>query len=128
MGKQVHRVQAFQSRKVSHPVFDTIEKYWLTVKAIDFPSGISTAANAREPVGLNRLVYRDVRESLEGKDSTPGTFDLMNKGITLLALSVRLIEKERQFYEIVDDDQQGGIVDGAHTARIIEQCNSDRTT
>src|SRR5437899_1457270 len=72
MGKQVHRIIAFDSRKVSHPVFPDIDKYWLTVKATDFPSGISTAANAREPVGLNRLVYRDVRESLEGTGAEPG--------------------------------------------------------
>jgi hypothetical protein len=79
MGKQVHRITAFESRKVSHPVFETIHKYWLTVEATDFPTGVSSAANAREPVDLNRMVYRDLRASLEGKESTPGSFDLMNK-------------------------------------------------
>jgi hypothetical protein len=128
MGKQVHRIPAFESRKVSHPVFKSISKYWLTVKATDFPSGISSAANAREPVGLNRMVYRDVRASLEGKEATPGTFDLMNKGITILALNVRLVDKEKQLFEVVVDDQEGGIVDGAHTARIIESCNADGST
>ena len=128
MGKQVHRVPAFESRKVSHPVFETIHKYWLTVKATDFPSGVSAAANAREPVGLNRMVYRDVRASLEGKEATPGSFDLMNKGITILALSVRLVDKDKQVFEVVVDDEAGGIVDGAHTAKIIEKCNVDGTT
>jgi len=128
MGKQVHRIPAFESRKVSHPVFKQIDKYWLTVKAEEFPTGISTAANAREPVGLNRLVYRDVRESLEGNGAIPGSFDLMNKGITILALSVRLVDKDKQIYEIVIDDEEGGIVDGAHTAKIIEQCNADHTS
>ncbi len=128
MGKQVHRITAHESRKISHPVFKKIDKYWLTVKAIDFPPGISTAANAREPVGLNRLVYRDVRESLEGTGAEPGTFDLMNKGITILALNVRLVDKENQVYEFTIDDERGGIVDGAHTAKIIEQCNRDAST
>jgi hypothetical protein len=128
MGKQVHRITAYESRKVSHPVFKTVDKYWLTVKASDFPSGISTAANAREPVGLNRLVYRDVRESLEGTGAEPGTFDLMNKGITILALQVRLIDKDQQIYEFSVDDERGGIVDGAHTAKIIEECNRDSST
>jgi hypothetical protein len=128
MGRQVHRVPAFESRKVSHPVFETIHKYWLTVKATDFPSGVSAAANAREPVGLNRMVYRDVRASLEGKEATPGSFDLMNKGITILALSVRLIDKDKQIFEVVVDDEAGGIVDGAHTAKIIEKCNAEGTT
>jgi hypothetical protein len=128
MSKQVHRITAYESRKISHPFFHQIDKYWLTVKATDFPSGISTAANAREPVGLNRLVYRDVRESLEATKADPGTFDLMNKGITILALGVRLVDKENQVYEITVDNERGGIVDGAHTAKIIEQCNVDRTT
>jgi hypothetical protein len=111
MGKQVHRITAYESRKISHPVLKGVDKYWLTVKATDFPSGISNSANAREPIGLNRLVYRDVRESLEAKASEPGTFDLMNKGITILALQVRLIDKEEQIYEIVVDDENGGIVE-----------------
>lgn len=128
MGKQVHRIRAYESRKISHPVFNQIDKYWLTVRASDFPTGISTAANAREPVGLNRLVYRDVRESLEGTGAQPGSFDLMNKGITILALSVHLVDKEKQIYEVVVDDEEGGVVDGAHTAKIIEQCNQVRST
>src|SRR5260370_24908787 len=103
MGKKVHRITACESRKISQPVFKKIDKYWLTVKATDFPNGISTAANAREPVGLNRLVYRDVRESLEGTGADPGTFDLMNKGITILALSARLIDKDDQIFERVVD-------------------------
>jgi len=128
VGKQVHRIHAFESRKVSHPVFESIKKYWLTVKATEFPSGISAAANAREPVGLNRMVYRDVKASLEGKEATPGSFDLMNKGITILALGVRLLDKDEQIYEVAVDDKEGGIVDGAHTAKIIEKCNADGTT
>jgi hypothetical protein len=128
MGKQVHRIHAFESRKVSHPVFESIKKYWLTVKATEFPHGVSTAANAREPVGLNRMVYRDVKASLEGKEATPGSFDLMNKGITILALTVRLLDKDQQIYEVAVDDKEGGIVDGAHTAKIIERCNAEGTT
>jgi AIPR protein len=128
MAKKAYRVRAFSSRKVSHPVFKRIEKHWLTVKAKDFPAGISTSVNAREPVGLNRLVYRDVRDSLEGNESKPGSFDLMNKGITILAVSARLVDKNEEIYEIIIDDEDGGIVDGAHTAKIIEQCNAEKTT
>src|SRR6266699_786127 len=124
MGKQVHRITAFESRKVSHPVFETIHKYWLTVKATDFPTGVSAAANAREPVGLNRMVYRDVRASLEGNEATPGTFDLMNKGITILAISVRMVDKEKQIFEVVVDDEAGGIVDGALITDIARGLNT----
>ena len=68
MGKQVHRITAHESRKISHPVFKKIDKYWLTVKAIDFPPDIRTAANAREPVGLNRLVYRTSGKALKEQE------------------------------------------------------------
>ena len=127
MGKQVHRIHAFESRKSFHPVFKHIDKYWLTVKATDSPRG-SAPRPMRESLSVSIAVYRDVRESLEGTGAEPGTFDLMNKGITILALSVRLIDKNEQVYEIAVDDERGGIVDGAHTAKIIEQCNHDGTT
>ena len=51
----------------------------------------------------------------------------MNKGITILALSVRLLDKDKQVFEVIVDDH-GGIVDGAHTAKIIERCNADGST
>ena len=123
-----HRICAVEARRIEHPVFSHIEKHWLTVAAKEFPAGISTSANARDPVGLNRPVYKDVRDSLDGKQSVVGTFDLMNKGITILATSVRLIDKEKNVYEIKIDDDEGGIVDGAHTAKIIWEANADGTT
>src|SRR5437879_2334105 len=125
MATSSHRIRAFEARRTTHPVFPEIEKYWLTVPANDFPRNISTAANARDPVGLNRRVYRDVRESLAGTSSTPGTFDLMNKGITILATKVRLLDKATQTYEIIVDDEDGGIVDGAHTARLIQEAQQE---
>lgn len=124
MAKVAHRVIAHEMRKISHPVFPEVAKYWMTVPAANFPSGISTSVNARDPVGLNRRVYRDVKESLLGESSAElGSFDLMNKGITILAEEVRLINKARNEFEIIIDDVEGGIVDGAHTARIISEAN-----
>lgn len=129
MGKSVHRFRASEARRTTHPVFSAVEKHWFTVAARDLPNGISTAANARDPVGLNRRVYRDVKESLKGNSTAVlGTFDLMNKGITILATSVKLVDKEKGLYEITIDDDEGGIVDGAHTAKIIWESNDDGTT
>lgn len=128
MGKSVHRIRVFEMRKISHPIFSDIDKYWLTVAAKDFPSGISTSADARDPVGLNRRVYKEVRSSLDGITATPGSFDLMNKGITILAKSVKLINKEEGLFDLIIDEEGGGIVDGAHTAKIIEEANEDGTT
>ena len=128
MGKAVHRFRVREMRKITHPVFKQIDKYWLTVAAGDFPAGISTSANARDPVGLNRRVYKDVRSSLDGFTAVPGSFDLMNKGITILARSVKLIDKEKGLFDVTIDAEEGGIVDGAHTARIIEEANAAGTT
>jgi hypothetical protein len=74
---------------------------------------------------LNRRVYRDVKESLTGVGATPGTFDLMNKGITILAKRVKLINKEEGLYDVTVDDEDGGIVDGAHTARLIQEAQDE---
>ncbi|MGA9063096.1 MAG: AIPR family protein [Terracidiphilus sp.] len=128
MGISVHRIRAHEMRKISHPVFPEIDKYWLTVAAKDLPAGISTAADARDPVGLNRRVYKEVRSSLDGDTAEVGTFDLMNKGITILANGIKLVNKEDRILDLSIDDANGGIVDGAHTAKIIWEANADQTT
>ena len=124
MGKKTHRFRVHEARRISHPTHKEIEKYWFTVPARDFPAGISTGANARDPVGLNRRVYRDVKESLQGQSSPLGIFDLMNKGITILADDVRMVDKDKGLFDVVIDDELG-IVDGAHTAKIIEESQND---
>jgi hypothetical protein len=128
MGTSVHRIIAYEMRKIAHPVFSDINKYWFTVAAKDLPADISTAANARDPKGLNRRVYKDVRSSLDGETAEVGTFDLMNKGITILAESVQLVNKQQGIYDLTIDTTEGGIVDGAHTAKIIWEANADKST
>ena len=124
MGKKTHRFRVHEARRISHPAHKEIEKHWFTVPAAEFPVGISAKANAREPVGLNRRVYRDVKESLQGNAAPLGIFDLMNKGITILAEQVRLVDKEKGLFDVVIDDDLG-IVDGAHTAKLIEECQNE---
>jgi hypothetical protein len=122
MARTTHRIRVVEARRVKHPVFPQIEKHYFTVRAKDLPMGIRADANAREPVGTNRQVYREVRESLLGRTSTPGTFDLMNKGITILADDVRRVDDAT--YELHISDGQG-IVDGAHTYRIVTENQDD---
>lgn len=74
MGKVTRRFVVHEARRMTHPAFPNIEKYWFTVPADRFPQGISTNANARDPVGLNRRVYWDVKESLLANTATAGTF------------------------------------------------------
>jgi len=122
MSATTHRLRVAEARRIKHPIFQSIEKHYFLVCAKDVPGGIRTDANARDPEGLNRRVYREVHESLMGRDATPGTFDLMNKGIVCLAQSVRRIDDHN--YEIEIRDGQG-IVDGGHTYKIVCDAQTD---
>lgn len=111
-----------EARSFTHPVFDGVTKHTFLVQAKHLPAQLPTGANARDPVGMNRRVYKDVTESLRTNEALPGSFDLMNLGITVIAERVEMVDKKTFRVFISDDD---GIVNGAHTARIIEQCQSD---
>jgi hypothetical protein len=116
MSVTTHKLRVAAARRIAHPIHNQIEKHYFLVQARELPDGIRTDANARDPEGLNRRVYRDVNESLMGRNSELGTFDLMNKGIVCLADSVRRIDDHN--YELSIRDGQG-IVDGGHTYKII---------
>lgn len=122
MSATTHKVRVVDARRIKHPQFPEIEKHYFLVRAKDLPSGIRTDANARDPNGLNRRVYREVHESLMGRDARPGSFDLMNKGIVCLADKVRRIDDNN--YEITVKDGQG-IVDGGHTYKIVCDAQDD---
>lgn len=113
-----------EARSYSHPVFDSVTKHTFLVQAKQLPRGLPTGANARDPVGMNRRVYKDVMESLRTNEALPGSFDLMNLGITIIADRVDMIDKKAFRIFIADED---GIVNGAHTARIIEQCQDEES-
>lgn len=120
MGIVTHRIRASETRRYKHPVYPEIEKHYFTVRARDVPSGIRKDANARDGEGqdLRKQVYREVQKSLLADGSMPGIFDLKNKGIVILAESVKKIGED--VFEIAILDGQG-IVDGGHTYEIITQ-------
>lgn len=122
MTTTTHKLRVVEARRVKHPTYPQIEKHTFILRAKDLPSGIRTDANARDPVGLNRRVYREVEENLFNRFAFPGIFDLMNKGITVLATKVKRIDDHN--YELEIDDGQG-IVDGGHTYRIICDAQND---
>lgn len=122
MSVTTHKLRVAEARRIKHPIFPAVEKHTFLVQAKELPSGIRTDANARDPEGLNRRVYREVHESLMGRDAMPGSFDLMNKGIVCLADAVRRIDDHT--YEITIRDGQG-IVDGGHTYKIICDAQDD---
>lgn len=109
-----------EARRLNHPVFSSVTKYIFTVRCKDLPKGISNSANARDPEkDLNRRVYKDVRQSLRGEMSKPGTFDLMNKGIIIIAESVEMDPNDKRKWIVKVNNEEGGIVDGGHTAKLI---------
>jgi hypothetical protein len=113
-----------EARSFSHPILAGVTKHIFLIQAKKLPPKLPTGANARDPVGMSRRVYRDVTESLKAKEAWPGSFDLMNLGITILADRVEMPEKGKFIAHIRDDD---GVVNGAHTCRIIEQCQSENS-
>lgn len=111
-----------EARSIRHPHFPNIQKHTFLIPASRLPKNIPDKANLREATGMNRAVYKDVRESLRGREAIPGSFDLLNLGITVIAEEVRAIDK-RVFEVLIDDDY--GIANGGHTANIIWECQDD---
>jgi len=102
-----------------------MSRYILFCRANQVPGGISLAPNPR---GQNRdkLVYKDVAKSLVGDGVATGTFHLKNRGITILATSVREDPDDKTLFELTIQDERGdGIVDGGHTYSIIEANRDD---
>ena len=124
MNAKTYRFDVAEARSFSHPVFPGVHKHTLLIQANKLPSGLPTGANARDPVGLNRRLYKDVKESLRTNEALPGSFDLMNLGITIIADRISVIDK-RTFDVVINDED--GIVNGAHTAAIIKDCQQDES-
>lgn len=125
MGVATHRVRVAEARRFKHPVHLGIEKHYMIVRARDLPGGVRKDANARDGKGtdLRKQAYQAVQRSLlaEGRTES-GVFDLKNKGIVILADSVRKIGDG--LYEITISDRQG-IVDGGHTYDIITKAQAE---
>jgi hypothetical protein len=117
-----YRFEVSEARSVKHPTLPSIVKHTFLVPARLFPKDVPMGANLRDPVGMNRQVYKDVKASLEGKEALPGTFDLLNLGITIIAEDIEVLDK-RIFNVLIDDDY--GIANGGHTTQIIYECQED---
>jgi len=124
MAIRPYRFEVAEARSFRHPHFPNIQKHIFLVPASRFPKNIPEKANLREATGMNRSVYKDVRESLRGNEALPGTFDLLNLGITIIGEEVQAIDK-RVFDVFIDDEY--GIANGGHTANLIWECQADDT-
>jgi len=122
MAIKPYRFEVSEARSVKHPTLPNIMKHTFLVPARLFPKGVPAGANLRDPVGMNRQVYKDVKASLEGKEALPGSFDLLNIGITIIAEQIDVISK--RVFEVMIDDEYG-IANGGHTTQIIYDCQED---
>jgi hypothetical protein len=120
------RVRVADARRIPHPSIPGVEKHYFLIRVAYFPSGIPLDANPRDAEGrdLNHRVYKQVEDSLFNRASEIGTFDLMNKGITVVAEKVTKLNDHE--YELTFDEGQG-ITDGGHTTRLLEKNLNDET-
>lgn len=122
MAIKPYRFEVSEARSVKHPTLPNIVKHTLLVPAHLFPRDVPAGSNLREPVGMNRQVYKDVKASLEGKEALPGSFDLLNLGITIIAEDIVVVDKKR--FDILIDDEYG-IANGGHTTQLIYDCQDE---
>ncbi|MGE5692235.1 MAG: AIPR family protein, partial [Candidatus Zixiibacteriota bacterium] len=91
-----------------------IEHHILLCRAVDLPPDIPTDPNPREQK-TDKGIYKDVKNSLLNEKDL--TFHLKNKGVTIIAHEINY-STNRDAVEISFKDGEG-IVDGAHTCKII---------
>lgn len=124
MSINLYLFEVAEARSFKHPHFPTIQKYTFLVPASKLPKGLPQESNLREATGTNRSVYKDVRESLRGNEALAGSFDLLNLGITIIAEGILAVDK-KTFNVLIDDNY--GIANGGHTAKLIWECQEDDT-
>ncbi|NLT05180.1 MAG: hypothetical protein GXY03_02600 [Solirubrobacterales bacterium] len=112
-------IVAQYARRIPDPTLRDVERHVMFVRALDMPAGLPKDPNPREQK-TNRIVYREVGKHLLNEEGTSNTFHLKNKGITLIADSVRRSSEDEQAYEVSFSEGQG-IVDGGHTYEILLQ-------
>lgn len=114
------------ARRLPDPFSNTThgtERHIFFVPVADVPAGISLDPSPRIP-NTRWDVYKEVQASLLDQNGTPGTFHLKNRGITIIAQHVEKIDENE--YQIELGDGQG-ILDGAHTYRLIVETKQDRS-
>src|SRR5690242_5102084 len=85
----------FAARRFPDPNFRKshgAERHVFIVPVKGLPSGLPLDPNARRP-NVRKRVYQEVKKSLLEEEGVAGTFHLKNKGITIVAESVRQVSK-----------------------------------
>lgn len=132
MNYQSITMRAVQARKIPHPNSNItpLNKLSLLMRCEDLPASISFEPNPREANerSRNKKIYKAVKQSLLGESEYgSGFFDLMNRGIVILAKSVEFVEKDDEGNSVfrLDIPKGYGLADGGHTFKIIAEVNED---
>jgi hypothetical protein len=97
------------------------ERHIFFVRVHDLPAGLSLDPSPRA-LKTRWDIYKEVQASLLDQDCTPGTFHLKNRGITIVARHVEKIDENEYQIELGEGH---GVVDGAHTYRLILETRQD---
>lgn len=122
MAQDVFCFEPVFARRFPDPNFKNThgaERHYFMMPVGKMPTGIGLDPNARNP-NIRKRVYKVVEESLLNQDgSDPDTFHLKNKGIVIVAKSVKQDGDNR--YQVSMTTGLHGIVDGGHTYELIKK-------
>ena len=126
MNKQIELV-CRDARRMDDPVTRG-DRHFFLVNVLDIPKGIPKHPNPRDQ-NINRGIWKKIVKSLLNDPDgggEPNAFAVKNKGITMLATSVRRSGPEAGHRYVIEfDGDHNGIADGAHTYELILE-NQDR--
>jgi len=125
-------LRAVQARKIPHPnsKITPLNKLSLLMRCEDLPTSIPFDPNPREANdrSRNKKIYKAVKQSLVGESEYgSGFFDLMNRGIVILAKSIEFQEKDENGNSVftLNIPEGYGLADGGHTFKIIAEVNAN---
>jgi len=109
------------ARRIDDPVTRG-DRHFFVVDVLDIPKDIPTSPNPRDQA-IDRGIYKRIGKSLINDDDDGGeknAFFVKNKGITILATSVRKTGPDDGHRYILEfEGEANGIADGAHTYSLI---------
>lgn len=118
--KRTFKVDAV--RTVKSPSDPTVNIYFAWTNMRDLPLDMPTKVNPRE-VNMHTTTAKKLLEAVSGTDPY---FDIHNRGMVLLAQTVKFDSSKRTIdIDFDDDDDRYGVLDGGHTYEAIKQCRDD---
>lgn len=114
--KRTFKIQAL--RTVKSPSDPTVTTYFAWTNMRDLPVDMPTKVNPRE-VNMRTTTAKKLLDAVSGTDPY---FDIRNRGMVLLAQTVKFDSANSTIdIDFDDDDDRYGVLDGGHTYEAIKQ-------